>query len=136
MTRLTHIRPQFVESIPKLLDDGVLYVSEAYGTASHKCACGCGLRVVTPLTPTDWKLVREKGGVVSLYPSIGNWDYPCQSHYWIRRNHILWAARWSRDQVERGRALDREMKAAYFQSGMKKGKWFAGIAGWIRKLFN
>ena len=28
-----------------------------------------------------------------LYPSIGNWQFPCRSHYWIRRNRIIWAGR-------------------------------------------
>ena len=77
MTRLTRITPRFVDSVPKILEDGVLYISEGYGTASHKCACGCGMRVVTPLTSTDWNVKRENDGSVSVCPSIGNSDYPC-----------------------------------------------------------
>ena len=37
---------QFVEFIPKVLDEGVLYVSMTYATARHLCFCGCGMRVV------------------------------------------------------------------------------------------
>jgi Family of unknown function (DUF6527) len=74
---------QFVEFMPKLLDDGVLYVSMTYATASHRCFCGCGMKVVTPLSPTDWRLTFD-GDSLSLHPSIGNWSYPCRSHY-IRR---------------------------------------------------
>lgn len=88
--RLSTIRPQFVEFIPRELENGILYISERYRTASHKCPCGCGERVVTPLSPADWQLTRE-GNSVSLRPSIGNWNYPCRSHYWIRRNRIQWA---------------------------------------------
>lgn len=135
MQRLTHIAPQFVEAVPKRLDDGVLYVSETYGTASHKCACGCGMRVVTPLTPTDWKLVREEDGSVSLFPSIGNWDYPCQSHYWIRGNHIVWAPKMSRSRIEAARALDRAERAAYYNRQWLKGRLLNRAIEWLRRLF-
>lgn len=137
MTRLTSISPRFVEGVPKTLEDGVLYISETYGTASHKCACGCGMRVVTPLTPTDWKVVREKDATVSLFPSIGNWDYPCQSHYWIRRNQIEWAAKWSRSRIEAGRAVDRAQKAAYFGArDTENSDWLSRIVEWLKSLFD
>ena len=32
--------PQYVELMPGQLEDGVLYISEKYGTAIHKCCCG------------------------------------------------------------------------------------------------
>lgn len=99
------IRPEFVEFIPKLLEPGVLYVSEKYRTASHLCACGCGEKVVTPLSPADWHLSMD-GGKVSLHPSIGNWNYACKSHYWIRRNAISWAGGMSKGQIERVQARD------------------------------
>jgi len=43
-----------------------------------------------PLGPTDWKLTFD-GESVSLYPSVGNWNFPCQSHYWIQENKVRWA---------------------------------------------
>jgi hypothetical protein len=85
--KLTH---KFVEFIPDTLDDGILYVSIAFGTVAHRCCCGCKREVVTPLTPTDWKLTFD-GETVSLRPSIGNWNFPCRSHYWITKNRIEWA---------------------------------------------
>lgn len=137
MTRLSHITPRFVDAIPKILDDGVIYVSETYGTASHKCACGCGTRVVTPLTPTDWEVVREKDGSVSLFPSIGNWDYPCQSHYWITHNRVDWAPKWSRNRIEAGRRLDLEQKAVQFgESGGRKRGWLDSIITRIKSFFD
>ena len=48
MSKISNITPKFVEFIPKNVEDGVLYISDEYGTASHNCACGCGKRVVTP----------------------------------------------------------------------------------------
>lgn len=107
------LTPQFVEFIPTTLQDGVLYVSLAYSTASHLCCCGCGKEVVTPLSPTDWKLVCD-GETVSLDPSIGNWSLACRSHYWIRRNRVHWAGQMSRDRIEAGRAHDRAAKARYY----------------------
>jgi Family of unknown function (DUF6527) len=80
----------FVESIPTELDDATIYISIPYATAMHKCCCGCNNIVVTPLSPTDWKLIFD-GDTVSLDPSIGNWTYPCKSHYWIKRNRVHWA---------------------------------------------
>ena len=84
---LTH---EFVEFIPDMIEEGKLYVSIEYATTVHKCCCGCGKEVVTPLSPTDWKLIFD-GKTVSLDPSIGNWSFPCRSHYWIRNNWALWA---------------------------------------------
>ena len=114
MTKLTH---RFVEFIPEVLEKNVLYVSLAYGTVSHQCCCGCGLEVVTPLTPTDWKLIFD-GETVSLHPSIGNWNFPCRSHYWINRNQVEWAGNWSNRQIVAEQARDRVAKDRYFE-GMR-----------------
>jgi len=77
------------------------------------CCCGCGREVVTPLSPTDWKPLFD-GETISLDPSIGNWSFPCRSHYWIRENRVEWARRWSREEIEGGRARDRLRKAAAY----------------------
>jgi hypothetical protein len=44
---------EFVEFIPDTIEEGKIYVSIAYATTVHKCACGCGKEVVTPFSPTD-----------------------------------------------------------------------------------
>lgn len=110
--RLDAIRPEFVEFVPKVLEPGVLYISQKYKTASHLCACGCGEKVVTPLSPADWKLQID-GGAVSLHPSIGNWNYACQSHYWIRRNQISWSHAMTKQQIARVQARDQADKEHY-----------------------
>jgi Family of unknown function (DUF6527) len=104
---------QFVEFVPDVLEEGVLYVSMAYATAVHKCACGCGQEVVTPLSPTDWQL-SFNGEAVSLDPSIGNWSFPCRSHYYIRRGVVRWAGNMSDAAIQRGRAVDSAAKAEYY----------------------
>lgn len=113
--RQAYVVPQFVEYIPERLADGILYVSEKYGTAMHKCCCGCGEEVVTPLNPTDWSLQIE-GNLVTLDPSIGNWSFACRSHYWIRWGQVIWAATLTQCQIERVRAFDRANKEAYFRA--------------------
>lgn len=111
--RASEIRPEYVELMPKAIEEGVLYISEKYSTAVHKCCCGCGQKVVTPLKPTEWSL-SVVAGRVTLRPSIGNWGFACRSHYWIRNNRVVWAGDMSAAEIERGRRLDRAAKQEYF----------------------
>ncbi|MFP5040444.1 DUF6527 family protein [Parasediminibacterium sp. JCM 36343] len=82
------LQHKFVEYIPDILEEGIIYITIEYRTAVHKCICGCGNKVVTPITPKDWKLIFD-GKSISLYPSIGNWDFKCKSHYYITNNKIV-----------------------------------------------
>ncbi len=113
MKRELVLRHEFVEFIPDELAHGVVYVSIPHATVVHKCCCGCGMEVVTPLSPTDWELIFD-GESISLDPSIGNWSFDCKSHYWIRRNRVRWAERWSRERVRVARSHDRDGKERYF----------------------
>ena len=113
--RYTKLEHRFVQYIPEQLEPGVLYISMEYATAAHNCCCGCGLQVVTPFTPADWKLTFD-GETVSLWPSIGNWNFPCRSHYVIRHNRIIAAERWDDDKVKAGRDKDHKLKKKYFES--------------------
>lgn len=96
--RISTLQPRHVEYIPDELEDGVLYISERFRTCSHRCCCGCGEEVVTPLSPAEWTLTTD-GSTASLWPSIGNWDYACQSHYVIRRNQVIWAKSMTAKQI-------------------------------------
>jgi hypothetical protein len=104
---------EFVEYIPEEIKERTLYISKQYGTAVHRCCCGCGREVVTPLSPTGWQLTFD-GRTVSLYPSIGSWSLPCQSHYFITKNEVVWAPRWSKEQIATGRAQEARTKERYF----------------------
>lgn len=92
MTRSRHLSYEFTETIPEDLADGTVYISTRFSTAVHKCCCGCGTEVVTPLSPNDWRLTFD-GESVSLCPSVGNFGLPCQSHYWISSSTVVWADR-------------------------------------------
>jgi len=122
-----HFRHEFVRTIPDALDGDTLYVSIEYSTAVHLCACGCGREVVTPLSPTDWSLTFD-GVAVSLDPSVGNWSFPCRSHYWISRGSIRWAAEWTEDRIEVGREWDRIRKDAYYEPAISEK------TGWVARL--
>ena len=126
MTTLTH---KFVKNVPEVIEDGVVYVSVEYATAIHKCCCGCGKEVVTPLSPTDWQLCFD-GKTISLYPSIGNWSFPCQSHYWITNNEIRWAPKWTKEQIKRGRKMEEVARQNYFN---KKEKLPRSIFNFFKK---
>ena len=119
MTKFTN---QFVEFIPSDLQDGVLYVSMEYGTVVHRCCCGCGRKVVTPLAPHGWQL-RYDGEAISLNPSVGNWQFPCRSHYWIRHGK----ADWIRDEDhDGGSRADESISAPFVQDSNEQSFW-----GWL-----
>ena len=129
MPKLTHINLVRVYYIPKTLEPGVLYVSEEFGAAVHLCACGCGAKVSTPLGPTEWTLA-ETGSGASLNPSIGSWQLPCRSHYWIRRGEIVWSGDWTPDQVVAGRRAEEERRRAYYDALDRKRR------GILRRLWH
>jgi Family of unknown function (DUF6527) len=113
--RQTAYAHQFVEYIPEQLDDGILYVSMNYAVASHKCACGCGCEVVTPLSPTDWQLYFD-GQSIGLQPSIGNWNFACRAHYYIEEGRVRWARDMPQYAIERGRIHNRQAKKTFYAS--------------------
>jgi hypothetical protein len=115
----TALKHKFVSAIPEKLDDGWIYIALDYRTIVHRCCCGCGHEVVTPLSPTDWKLDFD-GIALSLHPSVGNWSLACRSHYWIDRGTVKWADQWSDAQVAAGRAHDHLLKTQYYGADSKK----------------
>ncbi len=115
MTQEMVLRHEFVEFIPDVLEEGTLYVSMQFATVIHKCCCGCGKEIVTPLSPTDWKLIFD-GKKISLDPSIGNWSLECQSHYWVRGSTVVWAPLWSQEEIEAGRTRNRLVKERYLDA--------------------
>jgi hypothetical protein len=115
MSRLAAIRPEFVEFVPRGPEEGVLYVSIPYSTSVHKCACGCGSKITLPINPAKWRFLWD-GERISLWPSVGNWSYPCQSHYWIEQNQVEWAPKMSREMIEANRASDKADREWYLRS--------------------
>lgn len=112
MSRAAYVH-RFVKAFPDQLEDGILYVSVEFGTAAHSCFCGCGSEVYTRFSPRDWSMTFN-GETVSLKPSIGNWSFPCQSHYVLAGGRVHWADRWSRERIKVGRDADRRRKELHY----------------------
>ncbi len=111
--KVHELRPEFVELVPGRLEPGVLYISVRYKSVQHSCCCGCGRKVVTPLSPTGWRITFD-GRSVSIHPSIGNWQRECGSHYFIVENRVRWARRWSENEVSEGLRNDIHIKRDYY----------------------
>lgn len=117
MSRRAHLTHRYVEFIPKELEEGVLYISERFRTASHLCCCGCGHKIVTPLNPAKWQLI-DHGATVSLAPSVGLGTLPCCSHYWIRRSRVEWYPNMTAAQTARAQRADRYASEDYTGSDL------------------
>ncbi len=76
---------QLMELAPKELIPGVLYVSLKYKLALHLCCCGCGEKVVTPLSPAEWhlRLADGKARIQRLWrrgpSSLRTWRATCRT---------------------------------------------------------
>lgn len=113
---LTH---RFVNQIPEILEDNVIYVSIPFETVIHKCCCGCGKEVVTPLSPTGWSLIFD-GETITLDPSIGNWNFECKSHYFIKKNKVVWARKFSEFEIQENKEYDNELRQKFYSNKLNK----------------
>jgi hypothetical protein len=129
--KISTIRPIYVESFPKTLEDGILYVSRQFSSACHRCCCGCGTKIVTPLRSTEYRLTDVRGQL-SLYPSVGNWNHPCRSHYVIRNGKVIRAGAMGEAEIEEGRERDEAEKRAYYSQ--PAASWFTYIWNLVKSL--
>ncbi len=142
------LKHQFVEFMPDVIQEGVIYISLEYKSVIHRCACGCGKEVNTPLHPTGWKILYD-GESISLKPSVGNWSFDCKSHYWIANNKVEWSMKWSDDTIREVRAFEDFEREEYYKnkdsenidddfsdseelpkSNSKKMSWFENLIFW------
>jgi hypothetical protein len=103
------------------------------------------LLLLTPI-PHDVvvKVHTYDGEAVSLYPSIGNWSFRCQSHYWIQDNQVRWAGRMSAPEIEALRARERMARQRFYGSEQpvettppppetaRVGSFWTGVRRWFR----
>ena len=113
---------QRVQHMPRELEPGVFYFSEEFEVAGHLCPCGCENKVITPIGPTEWSLVIRKERP-TLYPSIGNWQIPCRSHYWIREGQVKWSYQWSEEQIAAGRKKEEKRRKKYYNDKKHTSGW-------------
>ena len=132
--------PHFVDLIPTQISEGSIYISIKYQTVVHSCACGCGQEVVTPLSPAQWKLIYD-GEKVSLSPSIGNWSFPCKSHYYIEQNKVVWSTAYSNEQIKDVRALDQNDIELHYDNtetkviNQSKAKKLTETNSWFKRIW-
>lgn len=85
----TNYQTLFVDRMPAEIEDGILYVLPHLQVAIHNCMCGCGEKVVTPLGDSHWSWTYD-GNNTTLSPSVGNFQYDCKSHYFLRQGKVIW----------------------------------------------
>lgn len=125
--KIKNLKPEYVEHLPDQLAEGVLYICEDFELTAHKCCCGCGEDVITKLGHAKWELIKNQN-TVSLYPSIGNWNYKCQSHYWIRKNRVLDAGMMSEKEISYIQEKDRRERYAYIESIKEEKGLMTGVS--------
>lgn len=129
------LEPRFVKFIPDRLQEDILYVSYEYNTAIHLCACGCNNKVVTPISPIQWSY-NYNGESVSLHPSIGNWNFDCKSHYWVKDNQIIWADKWDTQKISQVQQVEEKEVSNYFEekNDSKKDDFFTKLLKYFKMI--
>jgi Family of unknown function (DUF6527) len=133
------VEPQFVEFVPDVLDEGVVYVSIPYGAIVHRCCCGCGEKVSTPLSPAQWELTYD-GEQISLSPSVGNGALPCNSHYFITRNEVRWARPLSKAETSASLRHDNEVVMQHYvpdpAATSSRRPWWRRAVAWVGAILH
>ena len=88
--KINKFKVEFVDKVPLNLNNGILYVCLSCNVIVHKCACGCGEKTVTPIDKKYGWIMKYDGQSITLRPSIGNFNIPCRSHYYITDNNVEW----------------------------------------------
>lgn len=102
--------------------------------AQNSC-CGCGEEIFTPLNKAQWRLVKnESTDTVSLFPSIGNWKYPCKSHYWIENNIVKAAGPMSDRIIRNVIKRDRRDKDIYIKEHNQEARHHEDTFAYMSRL--
>lgn len=80
------LNPIFVDEIPAEIKDGDWWISKMYKTSIHLCVCGCGKKTVLPFYMFEH--IFHPMERVSVTESIGNYNFECKSHYYIKHNIV------------------------------------------------
>lgn len=83
-----------MQDLPDVIGNRLYVVGnpDKYKWAILSCPCGCGERIDVCLMPSArprWELTLRNGRA-SVSPSIWVPLDRCGSHFWIRRNQIVW----------------------------------------------
>lgn len=120
-----------VSKTPKELDPFTVYVNKEFEVASFLCACGCGHKV-TLLVP-DGHSVENNGGFATVYPSVGVWDAPCKSHYYITGGRVDWCSSWSDEFIKK--SMLRQRQRHEHKSWEMGQPWYRRLWMRVRNVF-
>ena len=118
----------WVEDMPPVLEEGKVYVSILHDLTEHLCACGCGEEISLRLSPSGWQIEYD-GETISISPSIGNWQLPCSSHYFIIQNQTVEAEQWTTTRILAERKQNKRQKA----HSLRISRWKRRLNRWIRR---
>lgn len=126
-------RYEAVDRIPSDIREGVVYHTEEFELAGLLCACGCGHRV-TLLVP-DSHRVWSQDGMATVRPSIGVFDAPCKSHYFITGGRIEWLPAFS--GAEASAIMQKQIERHVAQDTRPRGwfnRWLSALSGLLGKV--
>ena len=121
-------RYQSVEKTPTLLQSEVVYINEEFEIATLLCPCGCNHKIV--LLCPDGHLVINDGGFATVKPSIGVWDAPCRSHFFLNSGTVDWCNSWSEERIKSSMRMqrDRHVEAQPILT------WYQVFKRWLARL--
>jgi hypothetical protein len=67
-----------------------------------------------------------------MWPSIGNWQQACQSHYVIEDGRVVWCGQWTPEEVLAGRHREQRRRQAYYDN--KRTGWLSNVWAWLKRL--
>lgn len=94
---IKHIIVEEMPSYEDMLQDViyVYYYDIDHGVSIHKCMCGCGEQTVMPFIKKGLNINSNKVWVLNFINdkidfegSVGNYSYPCKSHYMIQKGQV------------------------------------------------
>lgn len=122
-------RYQRVARTPGVLTKGVVYHSEDFELAALLCACGCGHRI--NLLVPDSHEVSDDGGFATVTPSIGVFDAPCLSHFWITAGAVTMLPAFSQSSAS---AIMRRQITRHVATESVRAAWWRRAIAWLKRV--
>lgn len=113
------------------MEDGVVYHTEEFELAGMLCACGCGHRI-TLLVPDSHQVLNDDG-YATVSPSVGVFDAPCRSHFFIHAGEVEWLPAFTGEAASR---IMRNQIARHVARDTKPMSWWQHANAAIRGLLN
>jgi hypothetical protein len=74
------------------------------------------------LIDLNFELIFIRKGKPALYPSIGNWQLPCRSHYWIEDGAVKLSYQWTEEKILAGRKKEEHQRKTYYSKAERRRK--------------